>query len=128
MLSRVAVGTGLLWFVLLCATAWIWGQWAAGGHDALFGTALSALALVCVAWGAVLAREGRGRGRWILGAVALGAFVGALLVTASESTTDLYSSDGPYPQIAFLVIAVFLAVPIGAGVAVGHLLRSTARK
>jgi hypothetical protein len=121
MLSRLGSGLGLLWFLLLCLAAWTWGKSIIStGSGVVFVVALSALGLVSVGWAAVLVREKHGR--WLLGAVPLGALMGEILVTVAVfSSVESDSLDSWYPGLGLLVIGVFLGVPFVVGAAIGYL-------
>lgn len=126
MLSRLASGIGLLWFLLLCVTAWTWGGNAANEDlsDALWYSALAASGLVSVAWAAVLVREKHGR--WLLAVVPLGALVATIVLLVAAYNSD---EGGEWPPgFAFLMFVVVLGVPSVVGVAIGQLWRFSARR
>ena len=122
MLSRLAVGIGWLWCLLLCLTAWTWGGKDDPNEDltdVLWYLLFSLSGLVSAVWAAVLVREQHGR--WLLAALPIGAFVGTVFLTVGEV------SEAP-DSLFLLMFVVILGVPFVVGVAIGYLWRFAARR
>lgn len=113
------------WLVFLSAGSWLAGR--PTSNEALLTTLFVGVSVLSVVWACLVAR--RGRSRWALFAVPVGA---ALLATVLTSVAVLSDQDNGldsfYPVFLIPVYAIVLGVPVWVGGSIGGVWRFVASR
>ena len=113
------------WLVCLSAGAWLAGR--PTSNEVLVTTLFLCVFVLGVVWACLVTR--RGRSRWALFAVPVGA---TLLATALTSVAVLSDQDGDldssYPLFLIPVYAIVLGVPVWLGGTIGGIWRFVANR
>ena len=113
------------WLVFLSAGSWLAGR--PTSNEALVTTLFLCVCVLGAVWACLAAR--RGRSRWALFAVPVGA---TLLATAYTSVAVLSDQDSDldsfYPVVLIPVYAIVLGVPVWFGGSIGGIWRFVANR
>lgn len=113
------------WLVFLSAASWLAGR--PTSNEALVTTLFVCVCVLSVVWGCLVAR--RGRSRWALFAVPVGAALLATVITSVAVLSDQDSGlDSFYPVFLIPVYAIVLGVPVWLGGSIGGVWRVVANR
>jgi hypothetical protein len=123
--AHVARYLVVAWLVILSAGSWLSGR--STSNDALLTTLFVCVCVLSVVWGCLVAR--RGRSRWALFAVPVGAALLATVLTSAAVLSDQDSGlDSFYPVFLIPVYAIVLGVPVWVGGSIGGIWRFVANR
>lgn len=123
--AHVARYLVVAWLVILSAGSWLSGR--STSNDALLTTLFVCVCVLSVVWGCLVAR--RGRSRWALFAVPVGATLLATVLTSAAVLSDQDSGlDSFYPVFLIPVYAIVLGVPVWVGGSIGGIWRFVANR
>ena len=113
------------WLVCVSAGSWLAGRSAS--NDVLLTTLFVCACVLGAVWACLVAR--RGRSRWALFAVPVGAALLATVLTSVAVYSDEDSGlDSFYPVVLIPVYAIVLGVPVWVGGSIGGVWRFVANR